>query len=44
MSRFGTQFYDWTETTELQFTFRHLRGIYNVEADSLSRQAWAEFE
>ena len=44
MSRFGAQFYDWTETTGLQFTFRHLRGIYNVEADSLSRQSWAELE
>ncbi len=44
MSRFGAQFYDWAETTGLQFTFRHLRGIYNVEADSLSRHSWAEFE
>ena len=44
MSRLGAQFYDWTETTGLQFSYRHLRGIYNVEADTLSRHARAELE
>ena len=44
MSRIGAQFYDWMEDTGLQLTYRHLRGIYNVEADSLSRHAWAELE
>ena len=37
-------FYDWVEDTGLQLSYRHLRGIYNVEADSLSRHAWAELE
>jgi len=44
MSRIGAKFYDWEETTGLQLSYRHLRGIYNTEADSLSRHAWAELE
>ncbi len=44
MSRIGAQFSDWVEDTGLQLSYRHLRGIYNVEADSLSRHAWAELE
>jgi hypothetical protein len=44
MSRIGAKFYDWEEATGFQLSFRHLRGIYNTEADSLSRQAWAELE
>jgi len=44
MSRIGAMFYDWVEDTGLQLSYRHLRGIYNVEADSLSRHAWAELE
>jgi hypothetical protein len=44
MSRIGAQFYDWVESTSLQLSYRHLRGIYNVEADGLSRHAWAELE
>jgi hypothetical protein len=37
MSRIGAKLYDWVEGTGLQLSYRHLRGIYNVEADSLSR-------
>jgi hypothetical protein len=44
MSRIGAKFYDWEETTGLQLSYRHLRGVYNTEADSLSRHAWAELE
>ena len=44
MSRIGAKFYDWEETTGLQLSYRHLHGIYNTEADSLSRHAWAELE
>jgi hypothetical protein len=29
---------------KLQMSCRHLRGIYNVEADALSRQEWGEVE
>ena len=32
------------EASSLQLSYRHLRGIYNTEADSLSRHAWAEVE
>ncbi len=34
MSRIGAMFYDWVEGTGLQLSYRHLCGIYNVEADS----------
>jgi hypothetical protein len=44
MSRIGAKFYDWEESAGLQLSFRHLRGIYNTEADGLSRQSWAEIE
>jgi hypothetical protein len=44
MSKIGAAFYDWVERSSLQLSYRHLRGIYNTEADSLSRQAWAEVE
>ena len=44
MSRIGALFYDWVEGTGLQLSYRHLRGIYNVEADGLSRHEWAELE
>ena len=44
MSTIGAAFYDWVETSGLQLSYRHLRGIYNIEADSLSRHAWAEVE
>jgi hypothetical protein len=44
MSRIGARFYDWVEGTGLQLSYRHLRGIYNVEADGLSRYAWAELK
>ena len=44
MSRIGARLYDWVEGTGLQLSYRHLRGIYNVEADGLSRHAWAELE
>ena len=44
MSQVGTRFFDWRESKKLQMTCRHLRGIYNVEADALSRQEWGEVE
>jgi len=44
MSKIGAAFYDWVEQSSLQLSYRHLRGIYNTEADSLSRHAWAEVE
>ena len=44
MSTIGAAFYDWVEQSSLQLSYRHLRGIYNTEADSLSRHAWAEVE
>jgi hypothetical protein len=44
MSKIGAAFYDWVEVSALQLSYRHLRGIYNTEADSLSRHAWAEVE
>ncbi len=44
MPRIGARLYDWVEGTGLQLSYRHLRGIYNVEADGLSRHAWAELE
>jgi hypothetical protein len=40
----GGTMYDWVEQSSLQLSYRHLRGIYNTEADSLSRHAWAEVE
>ncbi len=39
MSKIGAAFYDWVEQSSLQLSYRHLRGIYNTEADSLSRHA-----
>ena len=44
MSTVGAQFFDWREKVKLQMSCRHLRGIYNVEADALSRQEWGEVE
>ena len=44
LSKLGAQFYDWAETAKIQMSFRHLAGIYNVEADSLSRREWQEIE
>jgi hypothetical protein len=44
MSQIGAAFYDWVESSGLQLSYRHLRGIYNIEADGLSRHAWAEVE
>jgi hypothetical protein len=44
MSKIGAALYDWVEQSSLQLSYRHLRGIYNTEADSLSRHAWAEVE
>jgi len=44
LSRLGAQFYDWAENAQLQMSFRHLAGIYNVEADQLSRKEWQEIE
>ena len=44
MSKVGARFFDWREKTKLQMSCRHLRGIYNVEADALSRQEWGEVE
>jgi hypothetical protein len=44
MSTIGAAFYDWVEQSSLQLSYRHLRGIYNTEADSLSRHARAEVE
>jgi hypothetical protein len=44
LSRLGAQFYDWAEKAQLQMSFRHLAGIYNVEADELSRKEWQEIE
>jgi len=44
LSRLGAQFYDWAETAQVQMSFRHLAGIYNVEADALSRKEWQEIE
>jgi hypothetical protein len=38
LSRLGAQFYDWAETAQVQMSFRHLAGIYNVDADALSRK------
>jgi hypothetical protein len=40
LSRLGAQLYDWAENPQLQMSFRHLAGIYNVEADELSRKEW----
>ena len=44
LSRLGAQFYDWAESAQIQLSFRHLAGIYNVEADELSRREWQEIE
>ncbi len=44
MSKIGAAFYDWLEQSSLQLSYRHLPAIYNTEADSLSRHAWAEVE
>jgi len=44
MSKVGARFFDWREGARLQLSCRHLRGIYNVEADALSRQEWGEVE
>ncbi len=44
MSKVGARFFDWREGAQLQLSCRHLRGIYNVEADALSRQEWGEVE
>jgi hypothetical protein len=44
MSKVGARFFDWRERTKLQMSCRHLRGIYNVEADALSRQEWGAVE
>jgi hypothetical protein len=44
LSKLGAQFYDWAETAKIQMSFRHLAGIYNVEADSPSRREWQEIE
>jgi hypothetical protein len=44
LSRLSAQFYDWAETAQVQMSFRHLAGIYNVEADALSRKEWQEIE
>jgi hypothetical protein len=44
LSRLGAKFFDWREETRVQMSFRHLRGIYNEEADRLSRVEWSELE
>ena len=44
LSRLGAKFFDWRESTRVQMTFRHLKGILNVEADGLSRVEWSEVE
>jgi hypothetical protein len=44
LSRLGARFYDWAESVQIQLSFRHLAGIYNVEADELSRKEWQEIE
>ena len=44
LSKLGAEFYDWREQTNLQMSYAHLRGIYNVTADTLSREAWSSIE
>jgi hypothetical protein len=41
MSKVGAQFFDWRERHQLQLSCRHIRGIFNTEADALSRHAWS---
>ncbi len=41
MSKVGAQFFDWRERHQLQLSCRHIRGIFNTEADVLSRHAWS---
>jgi hypothetical protein len=40
MSKVGAQFFDWRERHQLQLSCRHIRGVFNTEADALSRYAW----
>ena len=42
MSTIGAKFFDWREHHQLEISCRHIRGIYNTEADALSRRAWDE--
>ena len=41
MSMVGAQFFDWRERHQLQLSCRHIRGIFNTEADALSRHEWS---
>jgi hypothetical protein len=41
MSKVGAQFFDWRERHQLQLSCRHIRGIFNTEADALSRHEWS---
>ena len=38
MSKIGADFFDWREQRQLEISCRHIRGIYNTEADALSRR------
>jgi hypothetical protein len=40
MSKVGARFFDWRERHGLQMSCRHIRGIFNTEADALSRYEW----
>jgi hypothetical protein len=40
MSKVGARFFDWRERHDLQLSCRHIRGIFNTEADALSRYEW----
>ena len=40
MSKVGSRFFDWRERHNLQMSCRHIRGIFNTEADALSRYEW----
>ena len=44
LSKLGALFYDWKEEHQLQMSYRHLAGVLNVRADTLSREAWSATE
>jgi hypothetical protein len=40
MSKIGANFFDWRERNKLQISCWHIPGVYNTEADALSRREW----